>query len=232
MRVLKAIALLMDYPGPQVQRHAEELIGVIEAETRLDAATREALTALVREIQDTDLIALQADYVALFDRSRALSLHLFEHVHGESRDRGQAMVHLHEIYREQGLAVSANELPDYVPLLLEFCSHLPGEEIQGWLEEMGHLLQLLQARLEERDSAYQWLFKALLELGGLATASELLRSKLQHEQRDDTPEALDALWAEEPVTFGPTDSGCGGAKTDQGQAVPASRWPTGAQGIN
>lgn len=232
MRVLKAIALLMDYPGPEVQRHAGELIGVIEAEARLDAATREALTALVRAVRDTDLLELQAEYVALFDRSRALSLHLFEHVHGESRDRGEAMVRLHELYREQGLAVSAKELPDYVPLLLEFCSRLPADEIQGWLEEMGHLLQLLQARLEERDSAYQWLFKALLELGGLATASELLRSKLQHERRDDTPEALDAVWAEEPVTFGPTDSGCGGATTNQGQAVPGARLPTGPEGIN
>ena len=220
MRILKAIAVLMDYPDATIQRHGGELIELFEAQERLRAETREALTGLVRRLQSEDLLDVQSEYVGLFDRSRSLSLHLFEHVHGESRDRGQAMVNLLNIYREQGLEVSANELPDYVPLFLEFCSKQPEDEVQGWLEEMGHLLQLLHGRLEERDSDYRWLFKALLELGGMETADELLRRQLQEEKRDDTPEALDAVWAEEPVTFGPTDGGCGGAKTNQGQAVP------------
>lgn len=220
MRILKAIAVLMDYPGADIQRHGGELIELIAAEERLDADTRQALTGLVRRLQSEDLFEVQSEYVGLFDRSRSLSLHLFEHVHGESRDRGQAMVNLLNIYREQGLEVSANELPDYVPLFLEFCSRLPREDVQGWLEEMGHLLQLLQSRLEERESDYQWLFKALLELGGMETAGEQLRRQVQEEAPDDTPDALDEVWAEEPVTFGPTDAGCGGAKTNQGQAVP------------
>ncbi|MFO7858693.1 MAG: nitrate reductase molybdenum cofactor assembly chaperone [Ectothiorhodospiraceae bacterium] len=220
MRILKAIAVLMDYPDASVQDNADEIVGVIAAEPRLDGPTRRALIELVQSIQYGDLFEVQADYVGLFDRSRSLSLHLFEHVHGESRDRGQAMVQLQEIYRDQGLELAANELPDYVPLLLEFCSRLDGEEIQGWLEEMGHLLQLLQGRLAERESQYQWLFKALLELGHMETADEQLRRQLAEEERDDTPEKLDEVWAEEPVTFGPSDTGCGGAKTNQGQAVP------------
>lgn len=225
MKILKAIAVLMDYPGVGVQRHGTELIAVIEAEERLDAETRRALKNLVQRLQSEDLLEAQSEYTALFDRGRSLSLHLFEHVHGESRDRGQAMVNLLNIYREQGLEVSANELPDYVPLFLEFCSRLSEKEAEGWLEEMGHLLQLLQSRLEERESDYQWLFKALLELGGMETAGEQLRRQVQEEARDDTPEALDEAWADEPVMFGPADGGCGGAKTNQGQAVPVD-WST------
>ncbi|MFV8834156.1 nitrate reductase molybdenum cofactor assembly chaperone [Aquisalimonas sp.] len=220
MMILKAIAVLMDYPGEELQQHGHELATVIQEAPGLDADTRRGLVGLVERLRTHDLLDVQAEYVGLFDRSRSLSLHLFEHVHGESRDRGQAMVNLLNIYREHGLEVSANELPDYVPLFLEFCSRLSEEEVQGWLEEMGHLLQLLQGRLEERDSDYQWLFKALLELGGMETAGEQLQRQLREEERDDTPEALDEVWAEEPVTFGPTSGGCGGAKTNQGQAVP------------
>lgn len=220
MRVLKAIAVMLDYPDAALQEHAGELREAIEAETRLAPRTRASLVEWLQELEAADLYEVQAEYVGLFDRSRSLSLHLFEHVHGESRDRGQAMVDLIHIYREQGLEVTANELPDYVPLFLEFCSRLPGEQVQGWLEEVGHLLQLLHGRLEERDSGYRWLFKALLELGGLPTADEQLQRQLREEERDDTPEALDAVWAEEPVTFGPTGGQCGGAKTHQGQEVP------------
>ncbi len=220
MRVLKAIAVLLDYPGEAVQAHGGELIDVIGEEHRLEPGTRRQLIELVRRRQEADLMDIQAEYVGLFDRSRSLSLHLFEHVHGESRDRGQAMVDLQNVYREEGLEVSANELPDYVPLFLEFCSRLPEENARAWLEEVWHLLQLLHGRLAERDSEYQWLFKGLIELGGLETADEQLQRQLRDEERDDTPEKLDEVWAEEPVTFGPTSGGCGGAKTNQGQAVP------------
>ncbi|MDN3519366.1 nitrate reductase molybdenum cofactor assembly chaperone [Aquisalimonas lutea] len=220
MRILKAIAVVMDYPDASIQEHGDELAEVFAAQEGLEAETRQALVDMVRRRQAEDLFELQADYVGLFDRSRSLSLHLFEHVHGESRDRGQAMVELQNLYREQGLELVANELPDYVPLFLEFCSRLTPEEIQGWMEEVSHLLQLLHGRLAERESDYQWLFKALLELSGQETADEQLQRQLREEERDDTPDALDAVWAEEPVTFGPEGGSCGGAKTNQGQAVP------------
>ena len=220
MRILKAIAVLMDYPRPEVQEHAGEILEVIGSTPGLEAGTRSGLTDLVERLRGEDLIESQSLYTGLFDRSRSLSLHLFEHVHGESRDRGQAMVDLQGLYQDAGLELTANELPDYVPLFLEFCSRLDGESIQGWLEEVSHLLQLLHGRLAERESDYQWLFKALLELGGLESADEQLQRQLREEERDDTAEALDAVWAEEPVTFGPTAGGCGGAKTDSGQAVP------------
>jgi len=219
MKILKAIALLLHYPDRRVAEHADELIALVRGEDRLGNATRQKLVDFINTQRQRDLIELQADYVALFDRSRSLSLHLFEHVHGESRDRGQAMVQLLEVYREQGFDISANELPDYVPLFLEFCSLLPDEQAQNWLLEIEHLLQVLHGRLEERENPYAGLFRALLELGELESADETLRHRIRSEQPDDTPQALDKVWAEEPVVFGPGDS-CGGARTNQGQAVP------------
>lgn len=220
MKSLKVIALLLHYPDGSVAEHADELMTLVQNEQRLAPATRNALQDFIRTQRERDLLDLQAEYVALFDRGRALSLHLFEHVHGESRDRGQAMVQLLNVYREKGFDVSANELPDYVPLFLEFCSLLPEAEAQNWLLEVEHLLQTLHGRLEERESPYAVLFRALLELGGLESADEPLRHRIKSEQRDDTPQALDKVWAEEPVVFGPASGGCGGAVTNQGQAVP------------
>jgi nitrate reductase delta subunit len=220
MRIIKAIAVLMDYPSAELQANAGELREAIEEIEGFDPATEQGLVNLVERIRHQDLLDAQAEYVGLFDRSKSLSLHLFEHVHGESRDRGAAMVDLQNIYAEHGLEIDANELPDYVPLFLEFCSRLEFEAVQDWMAEIGHLLQTLHGRLVERDSDYQWLFKALLEIGGLETADEQLQRQLAEETPDYTAEALDAVWAEEPVEFGPGGSGCGGAKTNSGQTVP------------
>ncbi|HKK16914.1 MAG TPA: nitrate reductase molybdenum cofactor assembly chaperone [Gammaproteobacteria bacterium] len=220
MKILKVIALMMHYPDGSVSENADEAITLIRQESRLASTTQEALVAFIRTQQQRDLLDLQSDYGALFDRGSALSLHLFEHVHGESRDRGQAMVELLNVYRQHGFDVSANELPDYVPLFLEFCSLLQETEAQNWLRETGHLLQTLHGRLEARESSYAVLFQALLELGELPAADEQLRHRIDSEERDDTPQALDRAWAEEPVIFGPAAGGCGGATTHKGQAVP------------
>lgn len=219
MHTLKAIAVLLHYPDEALQQHGGELADLVGAEHRLAPATRRKLQDFVAELQQADLMDLQAAYVGLFDRSRALSLHLFEHVHGESRDRGQAMVELQDMYREAGFVIAANELPDYLPLFLEFCSLLPEAEARDWLQRSAHLLQELQVRLEQRESRYAVLFQALLELGQLAGGDAELRRQIGQEARDDTPEALDRVWEEEQVTFGPA-AGCGGAKTHTGQAVP------------
>ncbi len=223
METLRAVAVLLHYPDENLQVHGGELVDLVGRDRTLSSATRRRLIDLVRRFQATDLLDLQAEYVGLFDRSRSLSLHLFEHVHGESRDRGQAMVDLQRIYQDQGFQITANELPDYVPLFLEFCAQLPDEDARAWLQEIAHLLLVLQGRLESRDSDYAVLFAALLELGHVVADDSELRRQINQEERDDTPDALDRVWAEEPVVFGPGD-GCGGARTNSGQEVPV-QWP-------
>ena len=145
----------------------------------------------------------QSEYDALFERGRSLSLLLFEHVHGESRDRGQAMVDLMNQYQQAGLAIGANELPDYLPLYLEFLSTQGSDNARAGLQEVEHILGLLAARLKERESNYSALFEALLHWCGDRVDIEQIREQVAGEARDDTPEALDKVWEEEAVTFGP-----------------------------
>jgi len=171
-------------------------------------AASPSLEAFLSDLQSSDLLDLQERYVDLFDKTRRLSLHLFEHVHGESRDRGQAMVDLAALYEQGGLMLSGNELPDYLPLFLEYLSTRPLEEARALLDNTAHILATLQANLERRGSLYAALFASLRSIiGGDAVT-------LPVETPDEAPlddlAALDAAWEEAAVAFGPGDalSGC------------------------
>ncbi len=145
----------------------------------------------------------QERWLGLFDRGRSMSLLLFEHIHGESRDRGQAMVDLIETYRKHGFELASKELPDYLPLVLEYLSLRPAEEIKDWLGHTSHILELLAARAVERESPYALLFEILVEIGQGKVDLTLMRQRVAREVRDDTPEAMDQVWEEEAVRFGP-----------------------------
>ncbi len=209
MRSLIVLARLLDYPTPALQQAASEMTAVINAETRLSTLRRESLTGWIRRIAQGDLLDLQAEYVALFDKGRSTSLLLFEHVHGESRDRGQAMVDLLAQYREAGFELDARELPDYLPLFLEFLSTRTEDEIAGQLSEIAHILARLTARLEEREADQALATATLLALIGAEDEICEHQEKVRKEKRDDTPAALDAVWEEEAVRFSATsDQDC------------------------
>ena len=177
---------------------------------RIAPDTRKALQKLAGEIGQGDLFDVQESYVMLFDRSRTLSLNLFEHVHGESRDRGGAMVSLIETYREGGFEPATTELPDHLPVLLEFLSTRPFAEAQETLADAAHILDALAARLVRRESGYAAAFAALSQLAGAQADTEAVAEMLA--QPDDDPTdltALDAVWEETEVTFGPDpNAGC------------------------
>ena len=154
-----------------------------------------------------DLYDLQERYVELFDKTRRHSLHLFEHVHGESRVRGQAMVDLVETYHGNGLLLSTGELPDFIPLFLEFLSARPIEDARGLLKETGHIFALLEERLAKRSEGYASVFTAILSIiGKAAPVAETIGT---HDEPDDLA-AIDAAWEETAVTFGPGNAtdGC------------------------
>jgi nitrate reductase delta subunit len=201
VKTLKVLSLLLSYPSEDLQRATPALLTTIDTEGLVIGAERRALARLVDEISEGDIYDLQERYVLLFDRTRSLSLHLFEHVHGESRDRGQAMIDLKSLYEKHGLAISATELPDFLPLFLEFLSTRPLDEAHDLLGEAGHIIGELGARLTKRKSAYAAVFRALARLAVTVPA----RARVVDE--DDTDpmdfEALDAAWEEEAVTFGP-----------------------------
>ncbi len=192
---LKALAALLSYPTPELAAALPEIARLAGAERRISRRHRAALDALVDELRRSDLIDAQEHYVALFDRGRATSLYLFEHVHGDSRDRGQAMVDLKAVYAQAGLTLAGNELPDYLPALLEFLSLRPIEVTREMLGDCAHLLRGIGEALAAGGSRYASVFAALLALIGEAGLAALPR------RIEEKP--IDEEWAEAPVIFGP-----------------------------
>lgn len=205
----RALALLLSYPTEATRALLPEAAAVLGADERLPRAVRRALGKLAEDIATDDIYEAQERYVWLFDRTRSLSLNLYEHVHGESRDRGQAMVALLELYRSKGLELSANELPDNLPVFLEFLSTLPDVEAASLLGEAAHVLSALGERLHKRQSPYRAVFGALTALAAdPADAGALAALMAEPDDNPDDLEAIDKLWAETAVSFGPSDVGC------------------------
>lgn len=201
MRSLALLARLLDYPTAELKDARREMTSLLSQDKQLPPACRSELIAFVDQLCTTDLLDSQENYVATFDRGRATSLLLFEHVHGESRDRGQAMVDLMNEYEQAGLQLDARELPDYLPLFLEFLSTREAEEIKQWLASITHILALVAERLRHRDSDYAVIFDTLVTLAGEEVDQQTLAVTVAAEERDDTPEAMDKVWEEEMVRF-------------------------------
>lgn len=209
-RTLKSLSLILSYPSAELQDAMPEIGAALAADPRLAPATQTALRKLTADLAQGDLYDLQERYVMLFDRSRTLSLNLFEHVHGESRERGGAMVSLIETYRDGGFEPATSELPDHLPVLLEFLAARPTREAQETLADAAHILDVLSGRLERRESRYAAAFAALSALAGGKADADAVAGMLG--QPDDDPTdlaALDAVWEETEVTFGPDpNAGC------------------------
>ncbi len=209
-RTLKALSLLLSYPSPELQQAMPTISSVLGSDGRIAAKLRRGLRSLADSLAVDDLIEVQERYVSLFDRSRTLSLCLFEHVHGESRDRGGAMVSLLETYRDGGFELSTSELPDHLPVLLEFLSTRSAKEARETLADAAHILQALAERLNRRASPYATVFAALLQIAdSRADAGALAELRAVQDVNQDDLEALDAAWEETEVRFGADpNSGC------------------------
>jgi nitrate reductase molybdenum cofactor assembly chaperone NarJ/NarW len=200
----KVLSALLTYPTTELQQATDELRAALDADNLLPRAVADRLGRLIDEIASGDLYDLQERYVLLFDRTRSLSLHLFEHVHGESRDRGQAMIDLKSLYGRNGLDIAATELPDFLPLFLEFLSTRPLPEARELLGQPVHILSALAERLRKRHSAYEAVFRALVSLAAARPKDEEISALLKAPDPDATDlAALDAAWEDEPVNFGP-----------------------------
>ena len=194
---LRILSALLRYPDEAVQQAVPELAGALADDGLLSSDQRASLQPLLDALASADLLDAQERYVGLFDRGRAVSLHLFEHVHGESRDRGQAMVDLRDRYEAQGLEIAAKELPDYLPLFLEYLSVLPSAQAAEELAQPGVILSALADRLEEKGTPYAAPMRILADLAGAGgEAFEIAPA----DDPDDLA-ALDAAWEEEQIRF-------------------------------
>ena len=199
---LKVISLLLSYPTEDIRAALPEMKAALD-DAGIGRRETAALKRLADDIGALDLYDAQERYVFLFDRTRSLSLHLFEHVHGESRDRGQAMVDLMQMYEADGFEIDAKELPDYLPMFLEYLSVKPEAEAGELLGQTAHILAALRERLKKRKSVYVNAFAVLEALASGKPDANLLRELLETPEDDPADlEALDRVWEEEAVTFG------------------------------
>lgn len=208
---LRVLAALLSYPDAALRAHLPEMRDILHREGALTAARRAELDALLDALAAAEPLDAEADYVQMFDRSRNTSLHLFEHVHGDSRDRGPAMIDLAQTYEKAGLYLAPGELPDYLPAVLEFVSTQPPREARAFLGELAHLLNALFGALQERATPYASILAALLELAG---------EKAQAVKPAAEP-PLDETWSEPPAFDG--CSAKGQARPGQPQAIQVVR---------
>ena len=192
---LVIVSRLLEYPDAALWQHQQEMFEALASSEKLSKEDAHALGVFLRDLVAQDPLDAQAAYSELFDRGRATSLLLFEHVHGESRDRGQAMVDLMAQYERHGLLLDSHELPDHLPLYLEYLAQLPEEEALGGLRDVAPILGLLSARLQQRESRYAVLFELLLKLANTQVDSQKVAEKIADEARDDTPQAPPAIIA-------------------------------------
>lgn len=223
---LRAIGTLLDYPQGDRKGMADAVRQALDDERALSSATRERLADFAAGLERGDAFELAETWVSTFDRGRMTSLHLFEHVHGESRDRGQAMVDLKLLYERAGLFLSEDELPDYLPAFLEYLSTQDPKAAVADLRDTAEVLRKLGNGLARIGSRYAMLPAALLELAG-AAGLELPLPEVEKLAPIDT-EALDREWADEPVMFGGETGACGTAAGQPGQPAPITIHRKGA----
>lgn len=211
-KTFKALGMMLCYPHKDWVGGAKELSQIVADEGLIkDSNDLQQFQKFAARLQERDTLDSQEEYVETFDRNKSLSLHLFEHIHGESRDRGQAMVDLKEIYQESGYELDNHELPDYLPVFLEHLSYLPQDEATEMLKEPIKILKALGKRLAERGSDYAVIFNLLLKIAG-EEVEEVKKRKVV----EASYEQLDKEWEENPITFlgseAPTSKagGCGG----------------------
>jgi nitrate reductase delta subunit len=204
---LRVLARLLSYPNAELKSDLADMQSAVHAEQALGKDRLAEIDALSRHLAHSEALELEGEFVELFDRGHATSLHLFEHVHGDSRERGPAMIDLVQTYEKAGLFLGPDEMPDYLPVVLEFVSTQPPKEARAFLAEMAHIFNAIFSALQQRQSAYASVLGALLELAG----------EKAHAVKVAAEEPLDASW-EEPVVF----DGCsvkGQAKPGQSQAI-------------
>lgn len=217
---LRALALMLGYPSAELRSKLTLLVEAIDSEGAIPAARRSELQALASELVRLDSMEVESRYVETFDRGRATSLHLFEHVHGDSRDRGPAMVDLAQTYEKAGLLMGPDEMPDHLCVVLEFASTQPTKVAASFLGEMEHILTAIFSALLKRGSPYAAVIAAVLELAGQKVQAVPIVAD----------EPMDDDWAE-PMAF----DGCstkGQAKPGDPQPIHIVRKTKPIQGVN
>ena len=204
IKTYKILSLLLSYPNDELQTFLFEVERELREEALLQADRIDEISEFCKKFNQLDLTDWQGEYVQLFDYSRSVSLHIFEHIKGDSRDRGQAMVNLIEFYKEKGMHLTARELPDYIPAFLEFLSTLSITKAAELLGETVNIMDKINVALNDGNNPYSYIFKAIISLSAKQPDKAITQAMIKNEK----PLDLDAEYEEEPVTFGGAAPSC------------------------
>ena len=198
MRTLKILGFLMTYPQDHHKEVLEECAQFLRSEQWLSENAIKGIEEFLQERKTRDLLDLQEDYVDLFDRTPSLSLHLFEHIHGDSRDRGQALVDLLKVYEDAGLFMTSEETPDYLPLFAEYVSILPHKEASETIGSIVNILSALSERLKKRGSVYAHVLNALIDTASRQPDLKAVEDSLKKASGNAlSPAEIDKEWEEQ-----------------------------------
>ena len=209
IKTYKILSLLLSYPSNELKKFLLEVERELRKEALLQAARIDEIGEFCKRFNQLDLTDWQGEYVQLFDYSRSVSLHIFEHIKGDSRDRGQAMVNLTEFYKEKGMHLTARELPDYIPAFLEFLSTLSIAKAAELLGETVNIMDKINVALSDGNNPYSSIFKAIISLSAKQPDKAITQAMIKNEK----PLDLDAEYEEEPVTFGGAAPSCSSQAT-------------------
>jgi nitrate reductase delta subunit len=202
MLTFRILSALLSYPTSELKAELGQAEQILRAESVLSGPHLQDACGFIKALEVMPQLEAESSYIEAFDRGRSTSLYLFEHIHGESRDRGQAMVRLLTRYRMHGLDLSAKELPDFLPLFLEFLSTCRPDEARKYLSEVVDIIAVIGERLRKRGAMHACLLEAIASLAPSDRRGEpVVTGPSKDLDRDDTPAALDAAWEEAPVTF-------------------------------
>jgi nitrate reductase delta subunit len=204
MPIIRALGVLLHYPDAAMIEALDEIQQPIDANPLLGPEQAAAVGRCIDGMRAQDLLDLQEQYVQTFDNTPKQALYLFQHLYGDSPDRGPAMADLIGMYRDHGYQPIAQELPDYLPLYCEFAAQFPEGEARALLGRALPVLELLAQRLQHQDNAYAAVLSAL---GALAEADEdtaaiahLLSAQAQA-RNGKGDQSVDEAWQERPVSF-------------------------------
>jgi nitrate reductase molybdenum cofactor assembly chaperone NarJ/NarW len=199
------IARLLEYPEVNgLLASLDEARKWVDDIQEFSEDARTGLHGFLNWLAQTDALEVQSAYVSQLDRSRKGSLYLFEHVHGESRERGGAMADLMEFYAQQGSPLRAKELPDFLPVVLEFSACIPDDKAIAFLGEISHVVEAIAHTHQKLSTPWVPVFNALLEVLGI----QVSKGVADMDEHQQASEDLDAVWAEPVVEFS-----CSGGKT-------------------
>lgn len=167
MKLYKILSVLLDYPERDLIESLPEIKALLNEDPDVEESERSILQAFLSRVEGKSLLDLQQEYVSTFDMSAEHSLHLTHHLFGDDKNRGPALIDLGELYKDYGVEVTTNELPDYLPLVLEFAAYLDGNEATVFLSDAKKVFSVLLDNLKKAESPYAELISIINDRASL-----------------------------------------------------------------